>query len=74
MEGMAVTQQSPIPLRRRNQVQTTRDGDAAEEVVPEMVATKDVADKADKADASTYQNTHNQPGTSREKWRILAPF
>ena len=58
MAGTAVTQQSPVPLRRENQIQTTGDEDAAEEVVPEEAETKG---EAEEADASTVQHTHHQP-------------
>ena len=60
-----------MPLIKANQVQATGDEDAAKKVVPEEVVTKYVAYKAD---ASTYQHTHHQSVTSREKWRILARF
>ena len=69
--GMAVTQKSPVPLRQANQVHTTGDEDATEEVVSEEAVTKDVADEAD---ASTAQNTHNKSETSREKRRIFLRF
>ena len=71
MSGMALTQQSPVPLRRANQIQATGDEEADEGVVPEDVVTKDVAEEAE---ASTAQNTHHRSETSREKWRILARF
>ena len=55
MAGTAVTQQSPVPLRRANQIQATGDKDAVKEFVPEDAVTKDVAEEAD---ASTAQHTH----------------
>ena len=61
MSGTAVTQQSPVPLRQVNKVEASGDEDESEEVVPEEVVAKDVADEAD---ASTAHNTHNQSGTS----------
>ena len=42
--------------------------EAAEEVIPEEVDAKNMTDEAD---TSTALHTHNQPGTSSEKWRIL---
>ena len=60
-----------MPLRRENKIQSMGVEDAAKEVVPEEAVTKDVADEAE---ASTAQNTHNQSGTSRGKWRIFAQF
>ena len=62
MSGMAVTQQSPVPLRRANQVQETEADDAAKEVLLEEAFNKDVADEAD---VSTDLYTHHQLGTSR---------
>ena len=46
MSGTALTQQSPVPLRRANQIQATGDEEADEGVVPEDVVTKDVAEEA----------------------------
>ena len=69
--GMEVMQQSSISLRQTNQVKARGDKDPAEEVVPEEAVTKDVAERAN---TSTAQNTHHQPGTSREKWIILSRF
>ena len=40
MEGMAVTQQSPVPLRRENQIQEMGTEDTDEEVVSEEVVAK----------------------------------
>ena len=57
MTGTAVTQQSPVPLRRSNQVQATGDEDAAKEVVTEEAFTKGVVDEAH---TSTALHTHNQ--------------
>ena len=71
MAGMAVTQQLPVPMRRVNKIQATGGEDAAEDVVPEELVTKDVEEQAD---ASTTQHKHHQSETSREKWRILARF
>ena len=45
MPGTAVTEQPPTLLRRANQFQATGDEEAAEEVVPEEAATKDVAER-----------------------------
>ena len=55
MSGKAVTQQSPMPPRQDNQIQATGDKDAAEEVVPEETATKDIAEEADDS-ASDHTN------------------
>ena len=66
-----MTQQSPVPLRRVNQVQTKEEEEEAGEVVPEEAVTKDVVDEAD---VSIAQHTNHQSGTSREKWRVLARF
>ena len=55
MVGTTVTQQSHVPLRRKNQIQATGDKDADAEVVPEEAVTKGVAEEAD---ASTAQHTH----------------
>ena len=71
MAGTAVTQKSPVPLRRGNQIQATGDEDAAKEVKPEEAVTKNVAEEVD---TSTAQHTHHRSETSREKWRILARF
>ena len=71
MAGTAVTQQSPVPLRQVNQIQATGDEDAAEEVVPEEAATKDVTEEAD---ASSAHHTHHRSENSREEWGILAGF
>ena len=45
MTGTAVTQQTPVPLRRLNQVQATGDEDVAEGVLLEEAFAKDVAEK-----------------------------
>ena len=47
MTGTAVTQKSPMPLRRANKIQAMGDEEAAKEVVPEYVFTKDVAEEVD---------------------------
>ena len=65
---MEVTQQSSVLLIKGNQVQATRVKDAAKAIIPEEAITKDVVDDVDN---STSPHTHNQPGTSREKWTIL---
>ena len=46
-----VTQQSPVPLRRVNQIQARGKEDLAEEVVPEEAVTKDVVEEADASTA-----------------------
>ena len=46
MAGTAVTQQSPVPLRRVNKIQATGYEDGAKEVVPEEAVTKDVSEEA----------------------------
>ena len=56
MAGTAVTQKSPVPLRRANQIRATGDEDAAKEVVLEEATTKDVAEEVD---TSTAQHTNN---------------
>ena len=56
MAGTVVTQQSPVPMRRANRIQSTGEEDADGEVVPEEAVTKDVAEEAD---ASTVQHTHH---------------
>ena len=56
MEGMAVTQQSTMPLIRSNKIQETEDKDASKEVVPEEAFTKDVVEEAD---ASNNQHTYH---------------
>ena len=55
MAGMAVTHQSPVPMRRANKIQATGFKEAAKEVVLEEAVTKDVAEEVD---ASTAQNTN----------------
>ena len=65
------SQQSPVPLRQADQIQSTGDEYVAMGVVPEEAVTKDMADEAD---ASTAHHTHHQSGTSRDKWSILAQF
>ena len=62
MAGTEVTQQPTVPLRLADQIQSTGDKYADEEVVPEDAVTKDVEEKLD---ASTAQYTHHQSGTSR---------
>ena len=71
MAGTAVAQQSPVPLRRANQIHATGDEGAADEVVPEEAVTKDMKEEVE---ALTAQNKHHRSETSREKWRILAQF
>ena len=71
MAGTTVTQQSPVPLRRANQVQEIGDKDADKELVPEEAVIKDMLNEAD---ASNVIHTHHQAVTSREKWSILARF
>ena len=60
-----------MSLRRANQVQAMGYEDAAKEFVPEEAVTKDMAYEAD---ASNALHTRHQPGTLREKWRILERF
>ena len=50
-------------------MQAPGDKDTAEEVIPDEAIRKYMAKKAD---ASTAQNTHNRPETSKEKLKILA--
>ena len=64
MVGMAVTQQSPVPLREAIQIQSKGDKDADEEVVPDEAVTKNVVEVVD---ASTAQHIHHQSETLREK-------
>ena len=66
---MTLTRQAPMFLILRvNQVQAIGDEDTNQEVIPEEVVTKDVADEAD---TSTTQNTHHESKTSRLKSTIF---
>ena len=69
MAGTAVTQKSPMLLRRANKVQTTGAKEAARGVVPEEAVTKDVEEEAD---TSTLQHKNHLLENSREKWKFLA--
>ena len=62
MVGTAVTQKTPVSLRRENQVQAMGDEEASDEVISEEVVTKYMADESD---ASNAQNTHHQSETSK---------
>ena len=75
MVGTSVARQSPVILvLRENQVKETGADDMVEEVIPEEVVTKDVADEVDKVEYSNSPNTHHQSGTLNYKWKILARY
>ena len=57
MAGKAVTQQSTVSLRGANQIEATGYKDAVDEVVPEELVTKDLAEEED---ASTAHHTHHR--------------